>query len=283
MERILERYMRNSYVEKAFPIQEPVSQEDLCQEYEELKRKVDALQRSRRHVMGENLDTLSLTELQQLELQLETALKHIRINCSLIQLLSCKERQDFLSSSLGVEVLLKNLGFGPDSSSILITSPHVPNVLLELHGNAMGRHLFVDNIYLLSPGAGTYEYTGLAVGAAPGSLPTTLEKSVYGRFAGPTRTSSVDGNRLTKERRAKEFVDEGYRVGMSCGWLQAEGRLEKAPVDGRVERQANSEGILGEEKRKLRLWICGYNKPEGESVECSCEGIGADCSKTCLI
>ncbi|KAL0924894.1 hypothetical protein M5K25_005754 [Dendrobium thyrsiflorum] len=52
--------------------------EDLCHEYEELKRKVDALQRSRRHVMGENLDTLILTDLQQLQLQLETALKHIR-------------------------------------------------------------------------------------------------------------------------------------------------------------------------------------------------------------
>ncbi|KAH0467142.1 hypothetical protein IEQ34_004380 [Dendrobium chrysotoxum] len=43
--------------------------EDLCHEYEELKRK---------HVMGENLDTLSLTELQQLELQLKSAQKHIR-------------------------------------------------------------------------------------------------------------------------------------------------------------------------------------------------------------
>ncbi|XP_020678520.1 MADS-box transcription factor 14-like [Dendrobium catenatum] len=48
MEQILERYMRHSYVEKVFPIKEPESQEDLCHEYEELKRKVDALQRSRR-------------------------------------------------------------------------------------------------------------------------------------------------------------------------------------------------------------------------------------------
>ncbi|KAL0924893.1 hypothetical protein M5K25_005753 [Dendrobium thyrsiflorum] len=93
MERILERYTRYSYVEKALPIKEPESQEDLWHEYEELKRKVDALQRSRRHLMGENLDTLSLTELQQLELQLDTALKLIRSHMNQLLLNSIAELQ----------------------------------------------------------------------------------------------------------------------------------------------------------------------------------------------
>ncbi|KAI0523543.1 hypothetical protein KFK09_005938 [Dendrobium nobile] len=108
MERILERYMRNSYVEKTFPIQEPESQEDLCQEYEELKRKVDALQRSRRHVMGENLDTLSLTELQQLELQLETTLKHIRFQMNKLLLDSIAELQRKEKSLLENKIVLEN-------------------------------------------------------------------------------------------------------------------------------------------------------------------------------
>ncbi|PKU59389.1 hypothetical protein MA16_Dca012717 [Dendrobium catenatum] len=42
-----------------------------------------------------------------------------------------------------------------------------------------------------SPRAGTYEYPGLVVGAAPGSLPTTLEKSVYRRFFGAPRTPRI--------------------------------------------------------------------------------------------
>ncbi|KAH0466421.1 hypothetical protein IEQ34_003659 [Dendrobium chrysotoxum] len=108
MERILERYTRNSYVEKAFPIKEPESQEDLCHEYEELKRKVDALQRSRRHVMGENLDTLSLTELQQLELQLETALKHIRSQMNQLLLDSIAELQRKEKSLLENKIVLEN-------------------------------------------------------------------------------------------------------------------------------------------------------------------------------
>nr|AHM92103.1 MADS-box protein 27 [Erycina pusilla]AJB29205.1 MADS27 [Erycina pusilla] len=78
MEKILQRYERYTYADKAHPLKEPETQEELHNEYRELKRRFDALQRSRSHLMGENIDTLTLTELQQLELQLETTLKHIR-------------------------------------------------------------------------------------------------------------------------------------------------------------------------------------------------------------
>ncbi|KAI0525194.1 hypothetical protein KFK09_004586 [Dendrobium nobile] len=61
------------------------SKGDICQEYGKLKNKIEALQKSRSHLMGEKLDTLSLKELQHLEQQLETALKHIR--CQRTQLL----------------------------------------------------------------------------------------------------------------------------------------------------------------------------------------------------
>ncbi|THU45118.1 hypothetical protein C4D60_Mb02t14490 [Musa balbisiana] len=114
MEKILERYEYYSYAEKALmssdqdyqrkplsimtrpvgslrvnpppakPMQgskEP-SRSSLrgnwCQEYGKLKAKVEALSKSQRHLMGEQLEALNLKELQQLEHQLEISLKHIR-------------------------------------------------------------------------------------------------------------------------------------------------------------------------------------------------------------
>nr|AFI93492.1 AP1-like protein [Phalaenopsis japonica] len=78
MDRILDRYERYCYAEKALQITEPESQGDICNEYGKLKSKIEALQKSRSHLMGEQLDSLSIKELQHLEQQLETALKHIR-------------------------------------------------------------------------------------------------------------------------------------------------------------------------------------------------------------
>ncbi|KAG6525813.1 hypothetical protein ZIOFF_015784 [Zingiber officinale] len=49
------------------------------QEYEKLKAKVEALRESERHLMGEQLDSLNLKDLQQLENQLDNSLKHIRL------------------------------------------------------------------------------------------------------------------------------------------------------------------------------------------------------------
>ncbi|XP_020572933.1 truncated transcription factor CAULIFLOWER D-like isoform X2 [Phalaenopsis equestris] len=78
MDRILDRYERYCYAEKALQITEPESQGDICNEYGKLKNKIEALQKSRSHLMGEQLDSLSIKELQHLEQQLETALKLIR-------------------------------------------------------------------------------------------------------------------------------------------------------------------------------------------------------------
>ncbi|KAJ6800117.1 truncated transcription factor CAULIFLOWER A-like [Iris pallida] len=86
MEGILERYERYSYAEKAVMISDPEPQsvknapmqESWYNKYGRLKAKVEALQSSQRHLMGEQLDMLSLKELQQLEQQLEHALKNTR-------------------------------------------------------------------------------------------------------------------------------------------------------------------------------------------------------------
>ncbi|WOL10440.1 truncated transcription factor CAULIFLOWER A-like [Canna indica] len=78
MEKILERYEHYSYAEKAIMSSDFESQGNWCHEYGKLKAKIEVLSKSQRHLMGEQLDSLNLKELQQLEHQLEISLKHIR-------------------------------------------------------------------------------------------------------------------------------------------------------------------------------------------------------------
>ncbi|XP_073105321.1 MADS-box transcription factor 14 isoform X3 [Elaeis guineensis] len=78
MEKILERYRQYSNAEKALAQGDPWPQGSWLHEFGELKSKVEALQKCQRHLMGEQLDSLALKELQQLEQRLESALRHIR-------------------------------------------------------------------------------------------------------------------------------------------------------------------------------------------------------------
>nr|XP_029123683.1 truncated transcription factor CAULIFLOWER A isoform X1 [Elaeis guineensis] len=78
MEKILERYQCYSYAERALVEEDPKSQGRWCHDYGELRSKVEALQKSQRHLMGEQLESLTFKELQQLELHLDGALRHIR-------------------------------------------------------------------------------------------------------------------------------------------------------------------------------------------------------------
>ncbi|THU68436.1 hypothetical protein C4D60_Mb08t03870 [Musa balbisiana] len=78
MERILERYQQYSYAERALLEADTEVQGNWCLEYGQLKAKIEALQTSQRHLVGEQLEKLTLKELQQLEQQLETALRKIR-------------------------------------------------------------------------------------------------------------------------------------------------------------------------------------------------------------
>ncbi|KAL5678219.1 hypothetical protein ACJX0J_014350, partial [Zea mays] len=78
MEGILERYQRYSFEERAVLDPTIVDQANWGDEYVRLKSKLDALQRSQRQLLGEQLDSLTIKELQQLEQQLDSSLKHIR-------------------------------------------------------------------------------------------------------------------------------------------------------------------------------------------------------------
>ncbi|KAI3820152.1 hypothetical protein L1987_14010 [Smallanthus sonchifolius] len=79
MERILERYERCSYSESQLTATDHESHGSWTLEHAKLKSRLEVLQAAQRHIMGEDLDSLSLKDLQNLEQQLDTGLKHIRL------------------------------------------------------------------------------------------------------------------------------------------------------------------------------------------------------------
>ncbi|KAM3366601.1 hypothetical protein ACQJBY_015786 [Aegilops geniculata] len=93
MDKILERYERYSYAEKALISAESESEGNWCHEYRKLKAKIETIQKCHKHLMGEDLDSLNLKELQQLEQQLESSLKHIRSRKSHLMMESISELQ----------------------------------------------------------------------------------------------------------------------------------------------------------------------------------------------
>ncbi|KAG2281281.1 hypothetical protein Bca52824_052501 [Brassica carinata] len=78
MEKILERYERYSYAERQLIAPESDANTNWSMEYNRLKAKIELLERNQRHYLGEDLQAMSSKELQNLEQQLDTALKHIR-------------------------------------------------------------------------------------------------------------------------------------------------------------------------------------------------------------
>ncbi|XP_028095644.1 agamous-like MADS-box protein AGL8 homolog [Camellia sinensis] len=78
MEKILEKYERYSYAERRLASPDSELQGSWSMEYPKLTARIEVLQRNIRHYVGEDLDPLSVRELQNLEQQIDTALKKIR-------------------------------------------------------------------------------------------------------------------------------------------------------------------------------------------------------------
>ncbi|CAN0871215.1 Agamous-like MADS-box protein AGL8 homolog [Linum grandiflorum] len=78
MERILERHERYSYADRNLLPNDTQTCGSWTLEYAKLKARIEVLQKNLRHYNGEEIDTLSIRELQNLEQQLDSALKHIR-------------------------------------------------------------------------------------------------------------------------------------------------------------------------------------------------------------
>ncbi|CAM0906666.1 unnamed protein product [Alopecurus aequalis] len=93
MDVILERYQRYSFEERAVLDPNIGGQASWGDEYGRLKIKLDALQKSQRQLLGEQLDPLTTKELQQLEQQLDSSLKHIRLRKNQLLFESISELQ----------------------------------------------------------------------------------------------------------------------------------------------------------------------------------------------
>ncbi|XP_064995183.1 MADS-box protein EJ2-like isoform X2 [Musa acuminata AAA Group] len=75
--KTIEKYRRCSYNASEAMVSSNDTQ-NTYQEYLKMKTRVDYLQRSQRNFLGQDLDALNIKELDQLENQIETSLRHIR-------------------------------------------------------------------------------------------------------------------------------------------------------------------------------------------------------------
>ncbi|KAL2338234.1 hypothetical protein Fmac_012680 [Flemingia macrophylla] len=76
MMKTLDKYQKYSY--SALENTRPINDTQNYQEYLRLKARVEVLQRSQRNLLGEDLAQMNTSELEQLENQLESALRNIR-------------------------------------------------------------------------------------------------------------------------------------------------------------------------------------------------------------
>ncbi|KAK7861547.1 floral homeotic protein apetala 1 [Quercus suber] len=131
MEKILERYERYSYAERQLVATDSELQGNWTMEYSRLKAKVELLQRNHRHYLGEDLDTLSFKQLQNLEQQLDTALKQIRSRKekaiqeqNTILANKIKEKEKTVAQQAQAQAQWEQQNHGPNgSSSFMLPQP----------------------------------------------------------------------------------------------------------------------------------------------------------------
>ncbi|KAK9050079.1 hypothetical protein SSX86_030952 [Deinandra increscens subsp. villosa] len=93
MGRILQRYEHQSYAERELNGTNHQSQVSWTLGHAKLQARIELLQKNQRNFMGEDLDSLSLKELQNLEQQLETGLRRLRSKKNRLMLESVSELQ----------------------------------------------------------------------------------------------------------------------------------------------------------------------------------------------
>uniref|UniRef100_A0A0E0JAP1 Uncharacterized protein n=1 Tax=Oryza nivara TaxID=4536 RepID=A0A0E0JAP1_ORYNI len=80
MERILEKYDRHELLSEGNNVIEefPELEGSMSYDHIKLRGKIEALKKSQRNLMGQELDSLTLQDIQQLEDQIDTSLNNIR-------------------------------------------------------------------------------------------------------------------------------------------------------------------------------------------------------------
>ncbi|XWS37250.1 hypothetical protein CRYUN_Cryun19dG0027200 [Craigia yunnanensis] len=129
MERILERYERYSYAERQLDANEIEQNGSWSLEHAKLKARIEVLQRNQRHYMGEDIENLNRRELQNLEQQLDSALKHIRSRKNQLMFESISELQKKVKEkekAVVQQALPEQQNNCQDSSSMLLPQPMEP-------------------------------------------------------------------------------------------------------------------------------------------------------------
>ncbi|CAL4892104.1 unnamed protein product [Urochloa decumbens] len=93
MERILERYERYLLCEGGDVMEDRLEEKEGNMSYDHIKMRsrIEALQKSQRNLMGEQLESLTFREVLQLEHQIDTALRNIRSRKDHVLLSSIEE------------------------------------------------------------------------------------------------------------------------------------------------------------------------------------------------
>ncbi|CAN7089839.1 unnamed protein product [Brassica rapa subsp. narinosa] len=121
MERILERYDRYLYSDKQLVGRDISQSENWVLEHAKLKARVEVLEKNKRNFMGEDLDSLSIKELQSLEHQLDAAIKSIRSrkNQAMFESISALQKKDKALQDHNNTLLKKSIEIGMNLSSRL--------------------------------------------------------------------------------------------------------------------------------------------------------------------
>lgn len=143
MESILERYERYSYAEGKMNANDSDPKENWSVEYPKLMSRIELLQRNIRHYMGQDLDPLSLRELQSLEQQIDTSLKRIRsrknqLMHESISELQKKEKEMQEQNNLITKKLKENDNTQLNSGQNSATSPVPPSHSHQLPNLTIG-------------------------------------------------------------------------------------------------------------------------------------------------
>ncbi|XP_056844480.1 agamous-like MADS-box protein AGL8 isoform X2 [Raphanus sativus] len=126
MERILERYDRYLYSDRQLVGRDISQSENWVLEHAKLKARVEVLEKNKRNFMGEDLESLSLKELQSLEHQLDAAIKSIRSrkNQAMFESISALQKKDKALQDHNNTLLKKREGEENGSSRRTINPMH---------------------------------------------------------------------------------------------------------------------------------------------------------------
>ncbi|KAM0889992.1 hypothetical protein ACQ4PT_027349 [Festuca glaucescens] len=145
MTKTLEKYQKCSYAGPETTVQNRENEQlkNSRNEYLKLKARVDNLQRTQRNLLGEDLDSLGIKELESLEKQLDSSLKHIRTTRTQImvdQLTELQRREQMFSEAnkcLRIKLEESNQVHGQqlwEHNSNLLSYERQPEVQPPMHG-----------------------------------------------------------------------------------------------------------------------------------------------------